>query len=269
MEHGLNFFLALSGRFGWLGNWLFFFIALTECVPFAGAVFPGGTLVSIGSFMAAQGLFNIWGLIIFAILGAIAGDWGGYALGRWGGQWLEDRGIIKRAWLAKGEEFFKKYGTKSILWGRFVGATRAVVPFVAGASKMNQRTFLLWNVLSALLWAAWNVGLGYFSGNIIAIIIKKWSYHLGGAISILAVIALIYLTVKKHGESYWQYFKYSSLVFMEKIATSNLFQSVSRRQPAIPEIIEGKSNQEIIFGWFLTLISLIIIYFIVIILDLF
>ncbi len=269
MDQHLNLFLAIFGRFDWLGNWLFLFIALAECIPFLGAVFPGGTLITIGGFFAAQGVFNIWGLIIFSIIGAILGDWGGYALGRWGGKWLEEKGLVKTAWLAKGEEFFQKYGTKSILWGRFVGATRAIVPFVAGVSKMKQRTFFFWNILSALIWAAWNIGIGYFSGNLIAIIIERWSSHLGIGISILAVIALIYLTIKKHGASYWEYFKHINSVFAEKIAASSWFQTLSSRQPAIPEVIGVKKSQEKIFAGFVGLISLIIIYFLILILDLF
>jgi undecaprenyl-diphosphatase len=267
MEGNLGLFLALSGRLDWLGNWLFFFFALVECVPFIGAVFPGGTLVSIGALMAAQGIFNVWGLTIFAIVGAVLGDWGGYALGRWGGKWLEKKGVIKTSWLAKGEEFFKKYGTKSILWGRFLGATRAVVPFIAGVSKMNQRSFFFWNILSALIWAAWNIGVGYFSGNLIATIIAKWSINLGAIISIVAVIILVYFSIKKHGESYQNYFKYASLVFMEKVSSSRLFQLLSSRQPALPELIDAKKTQRKIFAGFVSLIILIIFYFLALITD--
>ncbi len=269
MEQSVNFFLAIFGRFDWLGNWLFLFISLAECIPFLGAVFPGGTLISIGAFFAAQGVFNIWRLTLFAVIGAIIGDYIGYALGRWGSKWLEKKGIVKTAWLVKGEEFFRKYGTKSLLWGRFIGATRAVMPFIAGASKMKQRTFLLWNVLSTLLWATWNIGLGYFSGNLIAVIIEKWSHKLGIGLSLLAVAVLIYLIIKKHGASYWQYFKHSSFAFVEKIAATPWFQALSLRQPAIPEIISVKKSQEKIFAGFLGLISLIIIYILVLVLDLF
>jgi len=269
MEQNLNFFLAITGRLDWLGNWLFLLIALTECVPFFGAFFPGGALISIGAFFAAQGIFNVWGLTAFAIIGAILGDYAGYSLGRWGGKWLERKGLVKTAWIAKGEEFFKKHGNKGLLWGRFFGATRAVVPFVAGASKMKQSSFLFWNVLSALIWAAWNIGLGYFSGNLIAVIIEKWSSKLGVGLSLLAVIALVYLTIKKHGKSYWQYFKYSSLTFAERLTANPWIQALSRRDPVVPEILGVKKSQERIFAGFWILISLIVLYLLTMALDLF
>lgn len=265
MEHYLNFFLALSGRFDWLGNWLFFFISLIECTPFLGSFFPGGTLISIGSFFAAQGLFNIWGLALFAVMGALAGDYAGYCTGRWGRGWLEKKGFIKKAWLDKGEEFFIKYGNKSLLWGRFLGATRAVVPFVAGVSKMKSGPFLLWSFLGSILGAAWNIGLGYFSGNLIFFIIKGWSGHLSAALSILAVIALIYLTIKKHGESYWEYFKHISLDFMDNVFSSQPFQAAFRRSPALQEILNVKKIQEKFFAGFLALTILILAYIFIVI----
>lgn len=268
MDHNLNIFLDIFGRFDWLGNWLFLFISLAECIPFIGAVFPGGTLITIGGFFAAQGVFNVWGLTIFAVIGAILGDWGGYALGRWGGKWLEKKGIVKAAWVAKGEEFFNKYGTKGILWGRFIGATRAVVPFVAGASKMKQSSFFFWNIISALIWATWNIGIGYFSGSLIATIIEKWSSKLGLGLSILAAAAWIYLVIKKHGSSYWQYFKHVTLVLMEKLTAKSWFQTLDRRYPAIPEIISAKKSQEKVFAGFLGLVCLIIFYFLALVLDL-
>ncbi len=269
MDKHLNLFLAIIGRFDWLGNWLFLLIALTECIPFVGAVFPGGTLITIGGFFAAQGVFNVWGLTIFAVIGAVIGDWGGYALGRWGGAWLEKKGIVRTAWLEKGQKFFQKYGTKSVLWGRFIGATRAVVPFIAGVSKMKQRTFFFWNIVSALIWAAWNIGIGYFSGSIIAAIIGKWSSKLGLGLSLLAAAALVYLMIKKHGRTYWQYFKYSSSVFIEKITAQPRFQTLNRQYPAVSEIVSREKSREKIFAGFLILMILIIFYALALVLDLF
>lgn len=42
---------------------------------------------------------------------------------------------------------------------------RAVVPAVAGMSRMPYGRFLLWNVLGGVAWAAVFVGLGYAAGR--------------------------------------------------------------------------------------------------------
>ena len=38
--------------------------------------------------------------------------------------------------------------------GRFLGPLRAVIPFVAGISRMDARSFYFWNILSAILWSS-------------------------------------------------------------------------------------------------------------------
>ena len=50
----------------------------------------------------------------------------------------------------------------TILIGRFIGLVRAIAPFIAGASRMELRKFLPYDVLGAGLWAALFCLLGYF-----------------------------------------------------------------------------------------------------------
>ncbi|MFA5754388.1 MAG: DedA family protein [Patescibacteria group bacterium] len=267
MEKGLDFFLSILAKFGWLGNWLFLFIALTECVPFFGGFFPGGTLVSIGGFLAAQGYFKIWDIVIFAVIGAVSGDYLGYSLGRWGGGWLERRGLVKKEWLARGENFFKKYGAKSIFWGRYVGATRAVVPFIAGAARMKQSRFFLWNLAGAIFWASYSAFIGYFSGSLIAVIIKKWSHQLGFIILVIIAAAIIYWVIKKRGQSIWRFFKKQSLAFTDWLLDRSWFKRFDSRYPITEEFFRTTIGRERIFGVILWLIVLIMLYGLALILD--
>lgn len=50
----------------------------------------------------------------------------------------------------------------AVFLGRFIGFARALVPFVAGASRMPYRQFLVYNALGAVLWTVGCVLLGYF-----------------------------------------------------------------------------------------------------------
>jgi len=267
MHHGLNLFLSILGKFGWLGNWLFLLIALAECVPFVGSIFPGGTLIVVGGFFAGQGYFSAWNIMIYATIGAIIGDYSGYSLGRWGGDWLIRKQIIKPELIVQGETFFKKYGAPSIVWGRFIGATRAVVPFIAGSTKMKQRYFLFWNIIGAVVWSAAHVLLGYFSGNIIAIVIKKWSHRLSLILSITLVVAFFYWLIKKHHQNIWRYFKKQSARFTEALFASRWFKWLDERYPVISEFFQTRVSQERIFGGFLVAIILVILYILTIALD--
>jgi membrane protein DedA with SNARE-associated domain len=67
--------------------------------------------------------------------------------------------------LQRGEAFFRRHGNKSVFLGRFMGPIRGIIPFIAGLLAMDKRAFLLWNVLSGVLWATAHVLAGYFLGN--------------------------------------------------------------------------------------------------------
>jgi len=269
MNSQTNFFLSILAKFGWLGNWLFFLIALVECLPIVGGFFPGGTLISIAAFFASQGYFNVLDVLLFSALGAIIGDYSGYSLGRFGSDWLLRKKFIKPEFMARGENFFKKYGAPSIFWGRFIGATRAVVPFIAGSAQMRQRNFLFWNIISALSWSIFNVGVGYFAGSLIAAIIKKWSQRLGLILIIIIAALLLYWFIKKHGQNLWQYFKKQSQIFTEKLFGNSWFIKLTARYSIIAEFFQTPFSWERIFGGFLGTVILIILYVITLILDIF
>jgi undecaprenyl-diphosphatase len=62
------------------------------------------------------------------------------------------------------EQFFQRQGPKAVFFGRFVGFARALVPFVAGASEMPYRKFVLYDAVGAVLWTIGFVTLGYVVG---------------------------------------------------------------------------------------------------------
>ncbi|GIU87570.1 MAG: hypothetical protein KatS3mg009_2085 [Acidimicrobiia bacterium] len=57
--------------------------------------------------------------------------------------------------------------------GRWVGALRAVVPFVAGTGRMRYRRFLAWDVPAAITWGAAVVGLGAAFGDDVVDLIEE------------------------------------------------------------------------------------------------
>jgi membrane-associated protein len=81
---------------------------------------------------------------------------------------------------------FDERGGTTVFVGRWVGALRAVVPFVAGASDMPAPRFLVWNVAGAATWAATVITFGYLFGRSIADVIDRFSLWL----SVAVVVAL-------------------------------------------------------------------------------
>jgi undecaprenyl-diphosphatase len=164
----LNYLLDLVAR---LGDWSYLIIfaaACLECAAFAGLLVPGESLVLASGFFAHRGILELDAVMAAAGVGAIAGDNIGYLLGsRLGREWLLRKGSrfgLRKKRLAQAEAFFKRQGPKAVFIGRFIGFARALVPFVAGASRMPYRKFFLYDALGAALWTVGFVTLGYVLG---------------------------------------------------------------------------------------------------------
>jgi undecaprenyl-diphosphatase len=90
--------------------------------------------------------------------------------------------------LARVDALFARHGGKAVLIGRFVGFLRAMAPFVAGASRMPYRRFLLYNALGGVVWAAALVLLGYFLGESWSVA-ERWIGRVGLMIGVIVVVA--------------------------------------------------------------------------------
>ena len=122
-----------------------------------------------GGVLASQGKLEIELVIPLAAAAAIVGDNIGYLIGRKGGRWLLERpGRFERQRqqvLATGEPFFERHGPKAVFFGRFVLGLRVWASWLAGATHMPWRSFVLWNALGGICWATAVGLLAYFLGH--------------------------------------------------------------------------------------------------------
>jgi membrane protein DedA with SNARE-associated domain len=131
-----------------------FFIALAESLAVVGMIVPGVAMMFGAGALVGSGALPFGPICAYAVAGAIAGD----GLSFWVGRHYRDR--LASLWpftrypgmIEHGVAFFRRYGGLSVLFGRFVGPVRAVIPLVAGMLAMPFERFLLVNVISALLW---------------------------------------------------------------------------------------------------------------------
>jgi len=264
----VTYFFNILAKFSWLGNWLFLSIAFIETIPVIGSIFPGGTLIFVGGILAGQGYFNVVDVFIFATIGALLGDAASYFLGRWGGNWVRRKQILKEETIIKSEKFFNKYGAPSIFWVRFSGATWATIAFISGSTRVKARVFFFWNLLGTIAWALTRVLLGYFSGNIIAVVIRKWTDRLGLILLVSIIVIFLYWLINKHHKNIKDRYIKASHNFTKKLFSLTWFKKITLRFPVISEFFKTKISQEKILGGFIGLIILIILYILVLILDL-
>jgi undecaprenyl-diphosphatase len=140
-------------------------LAFLETGAFVGLVAPGETVVLAGGVIAGQGEISLLPLIGVVWLCAILGDTTSFFIGRrLGRDFLHRYGPkvkITPERLAKVEDYFQRYGGRTILIGRFIGLVRALAPFIAGSSRLEYRAFIPFSVVGTGLWASLFCLLGY------------------------------------------------------------------------------------------------------------
>ena len=155
------------------GNWsygILFSIVFVETGIVIMPFLPGDSLLFASGTLAALGAFNLYTLLIIFFTAAVIGDTVNYHIGQKVGMSIPENSfigrVINRERLEIAQNFFNKHGGKTIVIARFMPFIRTFIPFVAGASRMNYRYFLVYNVLGAFLWVMSCTLLGYFFGNI-------------------------------------------------------------------------------------------------------
>ncbi len=132
---------------------------------------PGDSLLfALGAIAADPGspinLPLISGLLIVA---AILGD----AVNYWAGKRIgpkvftsESSRFLNKKHLLRAQEFYEKYGGKTIILARFVPIVRTFAPFVAGIGNMGYGRFFLYNVIGGIAWVVICVVAGFWFGRI-------------------------------------------------------------------------------------------------------
>lgn len=257
-----NYISSFLTEFAWLGSWLFLILTFIESIPFVGLVIPGATIISIGGFFASQGYLNIWTVVIFASSGAIIGDFLNYYLGSWNGNLIKNKKIINQTIFNNGQIVFKRYGSKSIFFGRFLGPLKQIIPFVAGIAKMKFKFFVFWDIISILSWALSYIFLGYFSGTLIVSVLKKWTDKLGLILVSVLIIYLIFWLIKEHQQSLSAYFKSRHLGIAGRLRRSNWFNNLKTKHQIINVFLEENEYAlKKLFGGLFIFIILLALYF--------
>jgi membrane protein DedA with SNARE-associated domain len=166
---------------------LLYLIVMSES---SGVPVPGETALITASVLASKGKMQIETVIVLAAAGAIVGDNIGYLIGRKGGRWLLERpGRFHRQRLQvleTGEPFFERHGPKAVFFGRFILGLRVWASWLAGATRMDWRSFVLWNALGGICWATVIGLLSYYLGQAAGDAVKTFGLY-GLAAAVLAI----------------------------------------------------------------------------------
>lgn len=173
------------------GYWIIFVVSVLEAIPLLGSFVPGHALIILGGFLAKIGVLNAFTVIWVTALAAIVGDIIGYLLGKkYGFDFLVKFGkyfFLTEEHLQKASDIMDKHTGKALIIGRFNPVTRALTPFLAGASDLNLKKFWFYNLIGGISWAVSSVAVGYIFGASYEV----FSKYIGKFIFIATVLSIL------------------------------------------------------------------------------
>jgi membrane protein DedA with SNARE-associated domain/membrane-associated phospholipid phosphatase len=185
-----------------LGAWTYLLVgglAFLETGAFVGLVAPGEFTVMLGGAVASQGDISLPLIIAITWLAAFAGDSVSFLLGAHLGRGFlvrhGERFRITPERLKRVEDYFARYGGRTILIGRFIGLVRALAPFIAGSSKLPYRNFAPYSILGTGLWSIALLLAGYFAAQSldqVTKIVGKGLVVFGIVVGVVVAIVLAY-----------------------------------------------------------------------------
>jgi membrane protein DedA with SNARE-associated domain len=144
-------------------------------------------------FNVFQHHLTMFGIIVFGVIGDLAGASITFAIGQFGLHELLDRSgspiHVSKKRMEMAHRWFERYGTPVIVLSRLIPAARSVFPYAAGTAEVSYARFLPLTAIGSIVWVAGLAILGNAVGNSW----PSWRKHL--QIVDYIVLALVVLAV--------------------------------------------------------------------------
>ncbi len=201
----MNIFYALLSNLNYTTIFILMMVESTV-IPF-----PSEVVVPPAAYSAAGGNLNIWLVIVFATLGAVAGAVINYAAGyylgrpviyRFANSSLGRLCLLSQEKIEKSEQYFNDHGAVATLTGRLIPGIRQLISVPAGLAKMNFGKFLFYTTLGA---GAWNIILAILGWYLHSFVpqdqlqsaINTYSDHIKVVILSLVALGVVFVIGKK------------------------------------------------------------------------
>lgn len=165
-----------------------------------GAPVPAAPFLVVAGGLAASGQLSWVAALAAAIVASLIGDglwfWAGRAYGYRVLRLLCRISISPDSCVRQSESFILRWGGSSLIAAKFVPGVSVVAPPMAGALGMSLAAFVGFETLSAALWGAIFLGLGWVFANQIQGVLDLLSTLGVAAVALLCVLAAAYLALR-------------------------------------------------------------------------
>jgi membrane-associated protein len=172
---------------------------LLETSVLVGLVVPGDTIVIVAS-TAVENPVQYVALVLTVIVGALAGESLGFALGHYFGPYIRrsrlGRWIGERNWV-RAENYLKRRGGIAVFLSRFIPVLHSLIPLTVGMSAMRYRRFMKWTVPACVIWAAAYVSVGSAAAGGYRELSQQLHFAGYVFVGVIALFILVVFIVKK------------------------------------------------------------------------
>ncbi|HEX3335199.1 MAG TPA: DedA family protein [Jatrophihabitans sp.] len=174
-------------------------VLFAECGLLIGFFLPGDTLLFAAGISIATGRITtpLTTFLIVAPIAAVAGNLVGYGIGYRAGPVVFDRPnskFFRPEYVERSHAFFDRFGSWTVIIGRFVPIVRTVATVMAGVGRMRFGLYALYSVIGGVLWADGVLVLGDRLGKI-----KFVQQHKGWVdYAVIAVVVLALIPAAVH-----------------------------------------------------------------------
>ena len=177
-------------------------ILFAECGLLIGFFLPGDTLLFAAGISIATGTIttSLGAFLVVAPLAAIAGNLVGYGIGYRAGPIVFDRPnsrLFKPEYVTRAHNFYERFGSWTILIGRFVPIVRTVATVMAGVGRMRFSLYALYSVIGGIVWTDGVLLLGNALGKV------AWVRAHKGWIDALVIVVVV-IGLIPAAMHYWQ-----------------------------------------------------------------
>ena len=187
-----------------IGLFVVLFIVFAETGLLAGFFLPGDSLLFLCGIYSetlmqqcstGNSFVNLTLLALMISVMGIVGNITGYWFGDKSGHYLynkEDNFLYKKKYLYQSKDFFEKYGTKAIVFARFLPIIRTFAPVIAGIVEMDKKKFMFYSVLGSLLWSFTMTFSGHYLNEFC---LKQFGLDLKHYIEYLVIGIVVFTTI--------------------------------------------------------------------------
>ncbi|MEU3988635.1 DedA family protein [Streptomyces platensis] len=131
---------------------------------------PSEVILPLAGFAAARGSMPLFSTLAWTTLGSVTGALALYGVGALLGRErtvaiASKLPLVKVSDIEKTERWFRRHGTKAVLFGRMIPLFRSFISIPAGIERMPIPVFLALTTLGSFIWNAIFVFAGYLLGD--------------------------------------------------------------------------------------------------------